>query len=306
MPTSQGRQRARPDAAGHEIPATLQDLVMARLDRMEGEREVAQLAATLGREFSYQLLAAVATWMSRHCRPTGQAGRRRRSCTRRSGRLVAPTCSNTHSSKTRLYNALVKGKRQQFHRRIAEVLEAQFPQTVETQPELLAHHFTEAGLPEKAIGYWLKAGLRSRERSANVEAIGHLTKGLALLGTLDESPERDAQELQFLNPLGTAYIAARGYAAPGGRPGLRRARELCERIGQPPQLFAIMWGAGSGTSSAPTCGCAWSWPRGDGTRRTANDPGMLMEALFLPAVTSIFRGDFAAGPRPCTRALEVR
>src|ERR1700730_253590 len=84
-----------------------------------------------------------------------------------------------------LYNALVKGKRQQFHRRVAEVLESRFPQTVATQPGLLGHHFTEAGLTETAIGYWMKAGLRSRERFANVEAIGHLTKGLDLLATLD-------------------------------------------------------------------------------------------------------------------------
>src|SRR5262249_10041167 len=113
-----------------------------------------------------------------------------------------------------LYHALVKGQRQQFHRRIASVLEAQFPDRVATQPEWLAHHCTEAGLSEKAIGYWLQAGLRARERFANVEAIGHLKNGLAVLETLPESPGRDAQELPFLSPLGTAYIAERGYAAP--------------------------------------------------------------------------------------------
>src|SRR5262249_11879222 len=113
-----------------------------------------------------------------------------------------------------LYNALVKGRRQQLHRRVGEVLEARFPQTVETQPELPAHHFTEADLPHKAVGYWLKAGQRSRERSALCEAIGHLTKGLGLLTTLAETPERDDRELQFLTTLGPAYIAARGYAAP--------------------------------------------------------------------------------------------
>src|SRR5207302_7126070 len=114
----------------------------------------------------------------------------------------------------------------------AEVLEARFPQTVQTQPELLAHHFTEAGLTEKAIGYWLKAGLRSRERSAEVEAIAHLMKGLELVEALDESPERDARELELLSPLGTAYIASRGYAAPEVGPVFQRARELCERVGQ--------------------------------------------------------------------------
>ncbi len=150
-----------------EIPATLQDLVMARLDRMEGDRDVAQLAATLGREFSYELLAAAVATVDE---PTLQA---------ELAKLVQaeilypkgrpPRCTlhlQARPPGRRLYNALVKNKRQQFHRRIAEVLEARFPQTVETQPELLAHHFTEAGLTEKAIGYWLKAGLRSRERSA--------------------------------------------------------------------------------------------------------------------------------------------
>jgi len=150
---------------------------MARLDRLEGDREVAQLAATLGREFSHELLATVVTVDE----ATLQA---------ELGKLVQaeilypkgrpPRCSYIFKHallEDALYNALVKGKRQQFHRRIAEVLEVQFPQTAVTQPELLAHHFTEAGLPEKAIGYWLKAGLRSRERSAEIEAIGHLTKG---------------------------------------------------------------------------------------------------------------------------------
>ena len=178
-----------------EIPATLQDLVMARLDRMEGDREVGQLAAVLGRETSYELLAAVAEADE----PALQA---------ELGKLTQaeilyakgrpPRCTYVFKHallQDALYNALVKSKRQQFHRRIAEVLEAQFPQTAETQPELLGHHFTEAGLTEKAVDYWLKAGVRSRERSAESEAIGHLTRGLELLETLDDSPERDAREL---------------------------------------------------------------------------------------------------------------
>ena len=129
-----------------EIPATLQDLVMARLDRIKGERELAQLAATLGREFSYEVLSAVADldeWMLQH----ELAELVRAEILYPKGR--PPRCSYIFKHallEDALYNALVKGKRQQFHRRIAEVLEAQFAQTAETQPELLAHHFTEAGL----------------------------------------------------------------------------------------------------------------------------------------------------------------
>jgi predicted ATPase len=198
-----------------------------------------------------------------------------------------------------LYNSLIKGKRQQFHRRIAEVMEVRFPQTVETKPELLAHHFTEAGLTGKAIDYWLKAGQRSRERSSLCEAIGQLTKGLALLDTLEESRARDDRELQLLTLLGPTYITARGYAAPEVGPVLLRARELCQRIDDPQQLFGIMLGM-------------WEWRivRGDlrlcvdlasdgmALAQRLNDPGIMMEALFMLGVTSYYRAEFA-GARAC-------
>ena len=288
----------------HEIPATLQDLVMARLDRIQGEREFAQLAATLGREFSYEVLAAVADldeWaLQRELAELVQA-----EILYPKGR--PPRCSYIFKHallEDALYNALVKGKRQRFHRRIADALEAQFPQTAETKPELLAHHFSEAGLAEKGAAYWLKAGLRSRERSAEVEAISHLTKGLTLVGTLAESPERDAKELQFLSALAPCHIAVRGYAAPQVGPILERARELCERAGQAPQLFGTMLGT-------------WEWRlvRGD-IRQCVDladegmkladrlaDPGILMEALFMPGVTMFYRAEFLAARQYFERAL---
>jgi serine/threonine protein kinase/tetratricopeptide (TPR) repeat protein len=278
----------------HEIPATLQDLVMARLDRMEGGRELAQLAAVLGREFGYELLAAVAALDE----PALQAELARlvqAELLYQKGRPPRSTYIFKHALlEDALYNALVKTKRQQFHRRIGEVLEERFPQTAETQPELLAHHFTEAGLTEKAVGYWLAAGQRSRERSAVHEAIGHLTKGLALLSTLAETRDRDERELQFLTTLGPAYIAARGYAAPEVGPTLLRARELCQRRNDPQQLFGIMLGM-------------WEWRivRGDlrlgmdlagqgmALAERLEDPGILMEALFMPGVTMFYRARFA-------------
>ena len=284
---------------GREIPATLQDLVMARLDRMEGERELAQLAATLGREFSYELLAAVAALDE----PTLQAELAKlvqAEILYPKGRPPRCTYIFKHALlEDALYNALVKGKRQQFHRRIAEVLEAQFPQTAETQPELLAHHFTEAGLTEKAVGYWLKAGLRSRERSANVEAIGHLTKGLALL--------EHARGVARTRRTGVAVPAPTGPRLHRG-PRLRRARSRADPAtraascasgsDEPPQLFGIMLGT-------------WEWHlvRGDlrlcvdlaadgmALAERLNDPGMLMEALFMPGVTMFYRGGVRRSPR---------
>ncbi|MFL5245209.1 MAG: AAA family ATPase [Gemmataceae bacterium] len=284
---------------GHEIPSTLQDLVTARLERMEGGQELAQLAAVLGREFSHELVSAVATMDE----PTLQAELAQLAQAEilySKGRPPRCTYIFKHALlEDALYNALLKSKRQQFHRRIGEVLESQFPQTVKTQPELLGHHFTEAGLTQNAVGYWLKAGQRSRERSAFCEAIGHLTKGLALLGALDESRTRDSLELQFLTTLAPAYIAARGYAAPEVGPILIRARELCYRIGEPQQQFGIMLGM-------------WEWHIVRGDLRVCvdlaadgmtlaeglNDPGILMEALFMPGVTMFYRARFA-GARAC-------
>jgi class 3 adenylate cyclase/predicted ATPase len=283
----------------HAIPATLQDLVMARLDRVEGDREVAQLAATLGRELSYELLAAVAT-LDEEALDGELAKLVQAEILYPKGR--PPRCNYIFKHallEGALYNALVKAKRQQFHRRIAEVLEARFPQTVETQPELVAHHFTEAGLTEKGIDYWLKAGRRSQQRSANAEAIGHLTKGLALVGALAESPDRDALELQFLNPLGTAYLASRGYAAPEVGPVFRRARELCERVGEPEQRFAILWGTWIyHMVRADFRLCMDQSAEALEFAERLNDPGMRREALWMSGATRLFRAEFA-GSRAC-------
>src|SRR6266436_5222495 len=112
------------------------------------------------------------------------------------------------------YESLLKSTRQHYHQQIAQVLEAQFPETVEHQPELLAHHFTEAGLTEKAVYYWHHAGQRAIERSAHVEAISHLRTGLALLQTLPETPERTRREVDMLIALGASLRVTKASAAP--------------------------------------------------------------------------------------------
>jgi serine/threonine protein kinase/predicted ATPase len=299
------QESAVPDRAGlgdaraqalpaREIPSTLQDLLMARLDRMEGGRDLAQLAATLGREFTYDVLAAVAGVDE----PTLQAELAelvQAEIVYPKGALPRCTYIFKHALlEDALYNALVKSKRQKFHRRIAAVLEERFPQTTQTQPELLAHHWTEAGSPDQAIGYWLKAGLRSRERAADREAIGHLTRGLALLESLEETPARDEQKLKILTTLAPAYIAVRGYAAPEVGPILHRAHELCRRSGDELQQFGIMLGQ-------------WEWNlvRGDlrpsvglaadgmALAERRSDPGLLLEALFMRGATMFYRAQFA-------------
>src|SRR5712664_3068487 len=172
------------------IPATLQDSLMARLDRLVTAKAVAQYAAVIGRQFAYDVLSIV----TQLDEATLQ---------RELGRLVEaellyqrglpPQASYVFKHaliQDAAYASLLKSTRQHYHQRIAQVLEAQFPETTAAQPELLAHHYTEAGLTEKAVGYWHKAGQRASERSAHVEAISHLRQGLALLQTLPETRER--------------------------------------------------------------------------------------------------------------------
>ena len=300
----EGAEQTRSDLVDRELPGSLRDLVVARLEGMTRNPEVAQLAATLGREFAYEVLAAVTT-VGEVTLKDELATLVRSEILYQKGSPPSATYMFKHALlEGALRDALATEKRQQFHRQIAEALESRFPEIAETLPELLAHHFTEAGMVEKGVGYWLSAGLRSQARSANVEAIGHLQKGLEMLGTLEECPARDTRELGFLNPLGTAVIAARGYGAPEVGPIFARARELCRRSGEPTSLFAIMWGT-------------WVWQLVRGELRLCrkladealalaeqvNEPGMLMEALFPPAVTLVFRGDFAAAHAHSARAL---
>ena len=140
------------------------------------------------------------------------------------------------------YQSLLRSSRQQYHQHIAQVLEAQFPDTVATQPELLAYHYTEASLPAQALPYWQRAGQRASERSAYVEAIAHLTQALVVLKTLPDTPERTQQELDLQITLGPALSATKSWAAPEAGRAYARARELCQQIGETPQLFIVLQG----------------------------------------------------------------
>jgi predicted ATPase len=140
------------------------------------------------------------------------------------------------------YQSLLKSTRQQYHQRIAQVLEAQFPAIVDQQPELLAYHCTEAGLTEKAVGYWHTAAQRSVERSAHVEAIAHLRQGLQLLQTLPETPERTQHEVDMHIALGASFIAVKGYAAAEVGETYTYARQLCQSLEDPYQLFPVLRG----------------------------------------------------------------
>jgi class 3 adenylate cyclase/predicted ATPase len=224
------------------IPVTLQDSLMARLDRLPMVREVAQLGAVLGREFAYEMLQALATVEESTLQE-------------RLGQLVGAELLYQRGRPPRAkymfkhaliqdaaYGSLLKRTRQQHHQQIAQMLEAEFPETVEAEPELVAHHYTEAGLNEQAVGYWHQAGKRATQRSANVEAINHLTKGLEVLMSLPDTLERARQELDLQTTIGPVLMAVKGFGSPDTERAYARARELCQQVGETPQLFPVLHG----------------------------------------------------------------
>jgi tetratricopeptide (TPR) repeat protein len=224
------------------IPATLQDSLMARLDRLVTAKAVAQYASVIGRQFSYELLREV----SQLDEATLQ---------RELGRLVEAELiyerglppQSTYIFKHALiqdtaYESLLRSTRQQYHQRIVQVLEAQFPEIVESQPELLAHHYTEAGMKEQAVRYWHRAGQRANERSANVEARRYLNNGLEILLTLPQSAARFQYELDLQTTLGQTLKDAKGYGDSEVASIYRRVRELCQQVPEAPQLLRGLLG----------------------------------------------------------------
>jgi class 3 adenylate cyclase/predicted ATPase len=224
------------------IPTTLHDSLMARLDRLAAMKGMAQLGATLGREFPYALLQAVAPWDETTIRQGLQQLVEAELLYQRGMPPQATYVFKHALIQETAYQSLLKRTRQQYHQHIAQVLEAHFLDIVETQPELLAHHYTEAGVAERALPYWQQAGEHAIQRSAHVEAIAHLSKGLDLLTLLPDTPERSQQELILQGTLGPVLIATRGYAAPDVARTYARARDLCRRLGDTPQLFVALRG----------------------------------------------------------------
>jgi predicted ATPase len=233
---------------GTEVPASLHASLIARLDRVAGVKEVAQVAACIGREFAYSLIAAVSPLPEAELKA---ALDRLVAAELVFSRSTAPEPGYTFKHallRDATHESLLKAQRQQLHGRIASVLEERFPETVETEPELLAQHYTAAGLHDQAIDYWHRAGQRASERSANWEAIAHLTEGLELIATLREGLELIAtrpdapehlkkklqllliKELRLLLAIGGPLMATKGYASPEVELTYNRALVLCDQL----------------------------------------------------------------------------
>lgn len=226
---------------GVAIPSTLQDSLMARLDRLPTIREIAQLGAVLGREFAYEMLRVVAG-MEEQVLQDGLAQLVGAELLYQRGRPPRARYIFKHALiQDAAYASLLRSTRQRVHQEIAAMLESRFRETA-AEPELIAHHYTEAGCLAQALEHWGRAGQRAIQRSANVEAVAHLRRGLELLPALPETPERARTELALQTTLGPALMATRGYGAPEVARAYERARELCEQVGEPGELFPVLFG----------------------------------------------------------------
>ena len=224
------------------IPATLHDSLIARLDRLASIKEIAQIGAALGREFSYRLLAAVA--------PTAGAPLQVALVQLGAAELIfarGEPPDSTYTFKHALvqeaaYASLLHSKRQRLHGQIADALNEHFQEIIESHPELMAHHLAEAGLTERATEYLQKAGERAIQRSANVEAIDHLKRALELVQSLPDHQRRTRKALELVVLLGQAMIAGRGYAAVETKEVLLQAKALIDDSTDPAQKFSILYG----------------------------------------------------------------
>ena len=224
------------------VPTTLHASLMSRLDRLGDAREIALIGAAIGREFSYELVSALA----RRPAPTVREALDQLTdsgLVQRRGVPPGATYQFRHALiHEAAYRSMLRSRRRGLHAEIAEAFETDFPETAELQPELVAHHCEEAGLTEKATGYWLRAGHSALARSAIVEAIGRLKKGLALVSTLPENERRYRLELDFCLYLAQALVANTGYTSKATFDVVERARRACDKLGQPPQLAAVLSG----------------------------------------------------------------
>ena len=298
------------DALRRAVPSTIQDLLTARLDRLGSARQIAQIGGTIGREFPLTLLAAVVE----HERAALPAGLMEHlQVLTASGMLVAKGGTQIQSYyfkhalvRDAAYHSLWERDRLRLHRAIAEVVAAKFPELAESQPELLAYHFTEAHHDREALACWERAARHAASRSANYEAIDHVKRGLAVLTRLPEGSERDRAELRLLLLLASRLIASEGYGATQVENVYRRALTLCDALDDAPALIKVQLGLEG-----------YYFMRGDFARAReyasqaaalaarGSDPVPQLQARWAVANIVMHQGDFVAAVEQMDACLKT-
>jgi class 3 adenylate cyclase/tetratricopeptide (TPR) repeat protein len=239
---TRGPSDRAPQPASLRVPETLTDALMERLDRVAPSRRLVQVAAVIGREFSFDLLSAAAQ-IDEEDIHSALSLLEQADIIHRVGISPFVRFAFKHVLlRDAIYESLLRGRRQQIHADIATILQHDFPELAENQPEVLAYHYQEAGHHPSAIRCWFDAGQRALAHSANVEAIANFRKALALLSALPDTPERTRQEIEIQLALGIPIIAVQGYASAETREAFSRARTLCLRLGDIPEYFQALFG----------------------------------------------------------------
>jgi predicted ATPase len=276
------------------IPATLHDSLIARLDRFPSVRLVAQIGAAIGRQFSYVLLRAVSDITEEELR-AALARLVADELVFQRGALSDAVYTFKHALvQDAAHGSLLRSTRQQLHAQIAEAFEAHFPDMMDSQPEIFAQHYAEAGFVEKSVAYWGNAGRRSATRSAMAEAAAQFQKGLDQLALLPDTRERQRKELEFRSGLGAALLIVKGFAAPETGHAYARARELWEQLGSPSEFLQVPHGQSHYHALRDELDLAQSMDEDLLCRsRQRNDSAGLVLGHFSTGQNLILRGRFA-------------
>ena len=287
------------------IPATLQDSLMARLDRLAPVKEIGQIGAAIGREFSYSLMREL-VGRDEPALKRALAKLERAELVFRHGKPPEAIYSFKHALvRDAAYESLLKSRRQQLHGRIARTMEEKFPDIVVSQPEIVAHHFTEAGLAEPAIDYWLKAGHFALSRSA-IAAVGHLKQGLKQIPNIDDPMLRNKWELLLQTSLGNALQATKGWSIDTAKHAYTRALQLCKESGLDEHTFPAVFGLWTWNFLRPPLGEAQALA--ENLLNTAeNVDNSVYKVLAHEALgfTLFARGKFAAAHAELERSISM-
>jgi predicted ATPase/class 3 adenylate cyclase len=293
-------------AAPLAIPTTLHASLLARLDRLAPTREVAQIGAALGRSFSHELISAVAAMPPSQLDDTLAQLVRAELIFRRGTPPDAEYTFKHALVQDAAYSTLLRGRRKQIHARIATILEGNFPEIVDAQPEWVGQHCSEGGFADKAISYWTLAGERAAKRGANTEAIRHFRRALRTLEKRPETAERSKAELRVLDKLGPALGTVEGWAAPQAETVYQRARQLARNLGSPADAVPALIGLWlhhyqRGEPNATHQATQELFEIGYST----GDHDLLLQAHHSAWPTSAYDGDFTAAIHHIERGLAL-
>jgi class 3 adenylate cyclase/tetratricopeptide (TPR) repeat protein len=294
------------DSVVHAIPATLHDSLMARLDRLGPAREIAQIASVIGHEFSWETLRVVADVPDEKLANSLKTLADAQLLFERGTPPQAVYTFRHALIGDAAYQSLLRSKRQTYHRRIAKFREERSSDQPNAEPQVLAHHYTEAGDLVLAIPQWQLAGQMAIQRSANTEAVNHLTKALELLKTLPQTTSRSQQELALQITLSVPLMHTKGYASHELEAVYSRARELSNEVGESPQFFPMRFGMWMFYSLRAQYKTARELTEQLVTvAESTRDPGLLIEAHTARGVTLSFLGELLTARRHLEQAISL-